>query len=640
MGKYYLQVLFFMLVILPAIDALSASPPCGNDLIYFEVNREKDTPLIFCPDNARFYPVDVTDTLKIRINKDKLTQFVPVGSELSNLTQRMNGLEEILRAVNEFAVEAIRIANIRQKVLDARDGENYDKLYEEYTDAVSAAEDRWIDVRDNKLQPYLVLVNKGDTAAAMRMQGSLYGEENKKLAAFLKSEITKLAAAVREADRSTRVGLQMTADVAKHDSSNVSPVHLEGYDDGECKSYRFKDKLSFAGSKQEAAEINRAIDITRNISKDINDSLENKDKLRDKALDIFYSLTAQDIIIPPAGEVRKKSDEVLKMVTAAKAKLKQQCNPKQTIDAVKKYFQDGKSSIYANLAAARNDVNKLKSKINDPEFLGLLSGTINKYANIIETYANDLEAFKDELAEQEEVCLTAAGEQTEPVQNSIRELRGAIHDYLYLIVTLNSSKATIDTLATVNAPLTQIGQASMNVQLRRMGDVQDTSIDMMTCGSIAEKGDFLSLHATVVDRDPATNKDTKLYTETQRLTVDQLGWSAHADVDLLFLRRQGRDRFITAPALSYSFSWKPWTKTDGWDTFWSALNPGLGLNIATLNFEQDTTQIGVGVYFTFMKGMLSVGYGKNIQVAQDQGYVFFALRMVETIKGFQKGWAP
>ncbi len=639
MKKYYLPLVLCLLFILHANGALSASP-CSNDLFYFEIDRVKDKPLTFCPDNARFYPVDVTDTLKIRINKDKLTEFVPVGSNLSNLTRQMNGLEEVLRAVNEFAVEAIRIADLRQKFLDAHDSESADKMYEEYTDAVAAAEDRWSDVRDNKLQPYLELVNKGDTAAAMRMQGSFYGDGNKKLAAFLNGEITKLAAAAREADRSTRVGLLMTADVARHDSSNVSPIHLEGYDDGECKSYRFKDKLSFAASKQDETEINRAIDITRNISKDINDSLENKDKIRDKALDIYSSLTAQDIVLPPADEVRKKADDVLKATTTARDQLKQQCNPKQTIDDIKKYFQDGKNSISTDLVAARNDVNKLKAKINDPEFLGLLSGTINKYADILETNRDDLETFKKELAEQEKMCLTVADEQVEPVQNSIRELRKAVQDYLRLIVTMNSSKATIDTLATVEAPLSQIGQASMNVQLRRMGDVQDTSIDMMTCGSIAESEDFISLHATIVDRDPATNKDTKLHTETQSLTVDQLGWSAHADVDLLFLRRQGSDRFITAPGLSYSYSWKPWVKVDGWDKFWSGLNPGFGLNVATLNFEQDTTQIGVGIYFTFLKGMLSVGYGRNIQVAQDQGYVFFALRMVETIKGFQKGWAP
>ena len=69
-------------------------------------------------------------------------------------------------------------------------------------------------------------------------------------------------------------------------------------------------------------------------------------------------------------------------------------------------------------------------------------------------------------------------------------------------------------------------------------------------------------------------------------------------------------------------------------TFWNWLGMGAGLHLASLDMGQDSVEFGLGGNITLWRGLLSVGYGKNLNVSTDVAeYKFVALDLFHVLNG-------
>ena len=92
-------------------------------------------------------------------------------------------------------------------------------------------------------------------------------------------------------------------------------------------------------------------------------------------------------------------------------------------------------------------------------------------------------------------------------------------------------------------------------------------------------------------------------------------------------------RFDPAPALGWTLHYIPLTEDTSRprDKTWKFLNPGAGLSIAALDFEDKGPQIGIGVHLTLFNDLLQIGYGYNLNASSDQRYVFIGIGFTEGI---------
>lgn len=140
----------------------------------------------------------------------------------------------------------------------------------------------------------------------------------------------------------------------------------------------------------------------------------------------------------------------------------------------------------------------------------------------------------------------------------------------------------------------------------------------------------------------------------QTLEVDRMGLSYRLSADALFVNRKGHvtkkkdgttddndsHDFIPAPSASLTLHYHRRTGNGAAsDPFWNIWNdvidPGLGLNVAALNFE-DGTEIGVGGHVSLLHDVLKVGYGYNLTADREPRYWYFGIGVFETLNEIGK----
>lgn len=164
----------------------------------------------------------------------------------------------------------------------------------------------------------------------------------------------------------------------------------------------------------------------------------------------------------------------------------------------------------------------------------------------------------------------------------------------------------------------------------------------------ADRGDRLILIVELVQQ--AEGQELAIVASyMQEFDVVRRGLYNTVDAPLIFVDRVDEPSgaltdtsFEASPSASWTLHYKKLEQgrlradgtiedPDGWARSWNFLDPGLGVNVAALNFEDDDVEVGVGFQLTFFSDLLMVGYGWNLGVDDERDYMFLGVGIIELL---------
>ncbi len=326
-------------------------------------------------------------------------------------------------------------------------------------------------------------------------------------------------------------------------------------------------------------------------------------------------------------------------------------------------------SVKGNFDTLRTEVETLlddlgNDRLTDPSQVFALAKRVGTIPTRLGTVVEEIRGVARELATVEALIDTAIEGLTPAVKSVAQTLRANLQDLA--IDALREAVPMFDDYPAVSNFVTSLGQElaaggftlglSENVEKEDIGaeladDVIERPIDEVLPGAfnldrLASPGERVEIVAQLV-----SGEEGKPPLAEHRQTLEVIGRGLYPTLDshVIFANRQGRGRrrfvngtpvprddesFQAAPGVSWTLHYRKEEETresDGWAPFWNGLDPGLGLNVAALNFDDDAVEIGVGAHLTILGDLLQVGYGWNLSVGEDQDYFFVGIGLVEAL---------
>lgn len=131
--------------------------------------------------------------------------------------------------------------------------------------------------------------------------------------------------------------------------------------------------------------------------------------------------------------------------------------------------------------------------------------------------------------------------------------------------------------------------------------------------------------------------------ETWEADVERFGFYARVSPQLIFARADsGSDD---------ARSWKPnaaaladlhhrFRFPSRAGELWNAIDPALGVHLASLDQDDDTVEFGLGVNLSFFGGFVTAGYGQNLARDGNRGYYFVGIGLLNVLQEAQKLGTP
>lgn len=617
-----------------------------SDAFSFLIQRggEKDKPLT--ARDVSSYPLDLSDTLYIKINRDILASFASdttaSASELISIESQLKALKDALVSIEELSVIARDIAIKRKALLEEERPADKD-----YKELVKKYEIKWHDTKKS-IQAYLeaILPTEQKPEAEKQLSELIRDASNIKLGDFIRTEISRLSSdtsrALSHAVEESPLRLRLRAMVLRS-SNGGTPVHLDGYDDGKAGEYQFRDKLSFIQSAERQKRIDQSLEIAGEVKRAIDNSLKNKDDVIKTLGAVYRPLLSAGATLPDPDKIQdrviklKEKTDLLLMKLKNKTELNSLSSIIVDINGLTKIFNDQQlSSSFKELAIK---IRSLREPTSERELLTtvrtIIESDIGKAlsdtGSIITKLKQTVNEFENKIKDLKENIEMIDSIKEEEVASLARDVSGLLEDLLASSKQLldvahllsQSREKGINELSQAAGLLSGVEGGQWNTYAVALRNARDSSIDMNTVSG--EEGDSLVFSAELLKHDKATGQDDRINSASTRFSIGSLGWSAHVSGDLLFVRRRGTDRFVTATGISYVFRYRPWSEETSGKKFWSVLNPGFGLNIAALNFPGDAVQVGIGGTLNLLQGLINIGGGYNLQAENDRGYFFIGI---------------
>jgi hypothetical protein len=154
-------------------------------------------------------------------------------------------------------------------------------------------------------------------------------------------------------------------------------------------------------------------------------------------------------------------------------------------------------------------------------------------------------------------------------------------------------------------------------------------------GSPADRDDRVVLFVELLRTEGTT--DVVAAGHEQEIAVERIGLNGRVGAHVVFAKRHHEPgggvpetNFEAAPAASWTLHLR--ARGDGFfPSFWNTVDPGLGLNVAALQFENDGVEIGAGPHVTILGDLLQAGYAWNLNVDEDRGYFFVGIGLTELL---------
>lgn len=176
-----------------------------------------------------------------------------------------------------------------------------------------------------------------------------------------------------------------------------------------------------------------------------------------------------------------------------------------------------------------------------------------------------------------------------------------------------------------------------NVLSRGLDQIVDA--DVLVGDTPADRGDQVVVFVELVRAAEGGEEEAVLWSR-RKLQVVRRGLSDTVDAHLIFANRSsepGGDVSETNFEASPSASWTLHDRmledrpdAESWASAWNTIDPGLGINVAALSFE-DSVEVGAGAHVSFFGDLVQAGYGWNLNVDDDRGYWSLGIGLVELL---------
>ncbi len=616
----------------PAESATAATldSSSGFDQAFtFQLKRDGELKSIPFKD-TKHHPVDLYEILHINVDKSILTQYEQEGlsDKMADIEAQMARLQTVIDAVKQSTDLAVRIGEFE---VTAGNQSEFIGLGNQYEAQRKAIRDNYSEFLKQSMGPSAARKHLSQLMKQDPHHGATVREAS--------SHLERLSTQMNQVFGQSYLRLRLRATLYKPQQNPIA-VSVENYDSGECNQPRFDEKLSFTQSPERQKQIDESVQLASKISDDLKAVNKNSGQLHDLIKEVYRELVQQGFDLPDydklLGDLKENAKTLQETVKSAPNNVKAEINTLiQSIENLATALRNVKG-IFDNLKS----LNKSKSEeellrnVNQLVSMGF-KGTIG--SEFVDSVLVSLQAVRDSA----DRLKTLTADLSKDIKNPISAINTNIDQFINETQKLWDQMARLAKLEKMTnaTKLGAVADTPFDVFSVPLHQAQNTSIDM-TCVQGAEEGDVLGVTAELVKSNPETDTETEISKTHSNLSLAKLGWSTHVSGDLIFIRREDEDVFTTAPALSYVYRYRPWSETGGGQRFLSVLNPGLGLNFATLSFDQSDIQVGVGVTLSLFRDLIRVGYGYNLQVDERPEYFFVGFNFTEIIARLNKRAIP
>jgi len=623
--------------------------------------------------------VDYQSELRIIVDTNELFKaIIPAASVLPKLTPeqqaRLDRLSDLLQAARKYL----------------RDASNFIRKFDEMKNAPNTPENQnlLIDLirtqgraEVNYLQPLMDYVDAKTRAEnpnftrgqVIGARDLARGPSNKPLFSpgkdldfvalsdFIASES---AAVVRQASEDARavhdagsVFLRMRA-TQQQPGQTEAPLHILHYDTLADANVTQEPRVSFQMSDEDRKRLAAETKVNTEIAQLSRDAQNSKSEIR-QSLDSLLTALRGDLASWKAAATNLENLELkLEPLVAALEK----ANASAILSAdQKRIVADAKKII----EAATNQVQRVRDAINlfvkpiDPNadpmtalmasvdalFQGLdslakfpldIAAQVNKTLDDLQKLVEDIQALIPQdvphLQDLASVLKAGAPASAEAITNL---LGVALKNYPALVAELKSLRFKAEVVAG-NFPPIQTDPNLLDIAVANPPDGLISLRKNVTRGDVT-----VTLDAALVTRgDPAKPPEVKPVAH-QEFAVEKFGivntWAAN----LIFVKRLGNldstereIQFSPAPSISWTLHYNPppdpSVDFQPRNKFWGTVDPGVGLNVAALNWDTGV-QVGLGGHVSIFHDLLTVGGGYNLNESRHGAYLFIGLGLFQAL---------
>ena len=174
------------------------------------------------------------------------------------------------------------------------------------------------------------------------------------------------------------------------------------------------------------------------------------------------------------------------------------------------------------------------------------------------------------------------------------------------------------------------------------------------------RGDHLvRVEAELVSKDASGARVSVRDLPFREFEVEKRGLVSTWSANLVFVKRQGSGdgqlqdvddgvannpvvvpdpevNFDPAPSLSWTLHYVPHPPPDAprssFDDAWKFVNPGIGISVMALDFDNEGMQVGVGGHVSFLGDLVQVGMGYNLQADADHAFTFIGIGLIQAFE--------
>jgi hypothetical protein len=390
----------------------------------------------------------------------------------------------------------------------------------------------------------------------------------------------------------------------------AEPFHIEGFDSISSKGIIQVPRFATSIPQSEIDNFNKARKLA--------DSLQNN-----TAVLIDYLKKRASNTVDELKTIETKLNDILDNgLKSFESRLDSTSNSiQQKFSQPLGHFKQSINDFRLDLATVKSDVQNIT--LNKALDIAIEADSLIKDAGRLKVEAEQLyKMVTDEIAAAPSIAQNLKSGLTSDITNVKTQIENLATSYL------NELKASLAVFNESNITELTETAAKFTSSTFALGynDVPaSTILDVRTVGQ-REVGDEIYFKATIV-RDSTSNA----FDETvfwQKYTMFHVGLNSSIRASLIFADKVNgnfantSNDFQLAP--SYSAIFKIGTRKS---MFYNKyFTPGLGVNVSTLDFNNDNTpEIGIGLTAAFFKDYLQIGYGRNM--ATDDNFWLFGLRL-------------
>ena len=172
---------------------------------------------------------------------------------------------------------------------------------------------------------------------------------------------------------------------------------------------------------------------------------------------------------------------------------------------------------------------------------------------------------------------------------------------------------------------------------RGEADLVNGAVELTRAG--LAPGDEISLKVRYRERGTNGAPGKIIGEENYKVDAVLMGLHRKIDASLIFARglRGDATERQWKPNVAATVHWHyRYRNEEGrWHRAWNAVNPGLGLHLASLNQGSDSVEFGSGLNLSLWDGLITGGYGFNLN-NHEHPYVFMGLNLLETLDRAKK----